>query len=356
MDADKPYNELPLLPPKVNLELPEILKKAIKATRALGELKGAGKNIPNQAILINAIALQEAKESSEIENIFTTHDELYRAFEDQEKVTDLHTKEVLRYQEALWYGYNSLVKKPLLTTNLFVELVQIIKQNQAGIRNTPGTKIVRDDGQVIYTPPEGEEPIRIFLRNLEDFIHAEDDLEPLIKMAIIHYQFEAIHPFSDGNGRAGRIINVLYLIQQELIDLPVLYLSKYIIENKSKYYQLLREVTEQGEWKNWILYILDAIEKMAEYTKMKIDKIYQLKLDMADSLKKETNFYSMELLEVIFQRPYCRIHHLEEAGIAKRKTASEYLYQMEAIGLMRPQKVGREMLFINDAFLKILKA
>jgi Fic family protein len=355
MDPNKPYNELPLLPPDTNLEVTAILKQVIKSTRALGELKGAGKNIPNQAVLINAIALQEAKESSEIESIFTTHDELFKAF-DQEKATDPHTKEVLRYQEALWHGHNALKAKPFLTTNLFVELVRIIKQNQAGIRNTPGTKISRDDGQVIYTPPEGEAIIRDLLKNLEDYIHEDSEVDPLIKLAVIHYQFEAIHPFSDGNGRTGRIINILYLIQQGLIDLPVLYLSKYIIENKNNYYRSLREVTETGNWYQWIMYILVGVEKMAIYTKEKIDRIYQLKLAMGEKLRSESSFFTMELLEVIFERPYCRIQHLEEAGIAKRKTASEYLYHMEKIGLMRAQKVGREMLFINDAFLNILKA
>ena len=355
MNPEKPYNDLPLLPPKEDLENTDILKAVIKATRALGELKGAGKNIPNQAVLINAIALQEAKESSEIENIFTTHDELFRAFGEQEKAKDPHTKEVLRYQEAVWHGYKSVSARPLLTTNLFVELVQVIKENTAGIRNTPGTRIVRDDGAVIYTPPEGEALIRDLLKNLEDYIHAEDDVDPLIKLAVIHYQFEAIHPFSDGNGRTGRIINVLYLIQQQLIDLPVLYLSKYIIENKAQYYRLIREVTEQGYWKNWILYIIEGVEQMARYTKEKIDRIYALKGEMADRLKKETSFYSMELLEVIFQRPYCRIGHLEAAGIAKRKTASEYLYTLEQIGIMRSVKTGREVVFINSKFLELLK-
>ena len=247
-------------------------------------------------------------------------------------------------------------KKPFLTTNHFIELVQIIKQSQAGIRNTPGTKIKNNKGETIYTPPKGEQIIRDLLKNLEDYIHAEDEIDPLIKLAVIHYQFEAIHPFSDGNGRTGRIINVLYLIQQELIDLPVLYLSKYIIDNKTNYYRLLREVTEDGIWKNWIVYILEGIEAMALYTRDKIDQIYDLKHRTSEKIRKETSFYSMELLEVIFQRPYCRIGHLEEAEIAKRKTASQYLYHLESIGIMRAEKIGRDVLFINTKFFDILKA
>lgn len=356
MNPDKPYNQLPLLPPSQDIETPGILKKVIRATRALAELKGAGKNIPNQSVLINSIALQEAKESSEIENIFTTHDELYRAFEALENNINPHTKEVLKYQDALWYGYNKINEQPLLTTNLFIKLVRIIKENKAGIRNTPGTRIKNQHDEIIYTPPDGEEIIRDLLKNLEDYIHSEDDIDPLIKLAVIHYQFEAIHPFSDGNGRTGRLINVLYLIQQELIELPVIYLSKYLIDHKTAYYNLLKEVTEKAKWNSWIMFMLDAVESMALYTKQKIGDIYQLKDKVGEELKAKTNFYSMELLDVIFQRPYCRNRHLVNAGIAKRKTAGEYLYKMEELGLMKSMKSGRNVYFINKQLLEILKA
>lgn len=356
MNKDLPYNQLPLLPPSIDLETPPVLKAALKATRALGELKGAGRSIPNQSLLINAIALQEAKESSEIENIFTTHDELFKAYEDIEKAENPQTKEVLRYQEAVWYGFKQLESKPLLTTNLFTELAQIIKQNQSGVRNTPGTHIKDGHGNIVYTPPEGETIIRDLLHNLEQYIHADDDIDPLIKMAVIHYQFEAIHPFSDGNGRTGRIINILYLIQQGLIELPVLYLSKYIIAHKNDYYQLLRGVTERGNWIPWVIYILEGIAEMAYYTKEKIDAIYHLKEQTGLLLKNHVSFYSMELLELLFLRPYTRINHLEQAGIAKRKTASEYLYELSELGVFEPVKMGRELLFINIELMKILKA
>lgn len=357
LQPDTPYNDLPLLPPAKDLESIAVLKKTIAATRALARLKGVGRNIPNQSILVNAISLQEAKLSSEIENIFTTNDELYQAFNTEEATTNPHTKEVLRYQDALWFGFNSLRDKPILTTNLFIQLVQLIKENVAGVRTTPGTWIIRDDGQVIYTPPEGEEVIRNQLHNLEVYIHQEDDIDPLIKLAVIHYQFEAIHPFLDGNGRAGRIINILYLVQQGLIVLPIMYLSKYIIEHKSDYYKLLRGVTEEGDWEPWILYMLDAVEKMANYTHDKIESIYRLMEDTATKIQQELpHLYSKELVELIFYRPYCKIKLLEEAGIAKRKTASNYLHEMEEKGFLQSQKVGKEKLFINTPFYDILKA
>ena len=242
---DQPYNDLPLLPPKAEIETKAILKKAISAGRALAELKGVGRTIPNQAILVNSIILQEAKASSEIENIVTTHDALFRAFSAKTGQIDLATKEVLRYREALWEGFNRLWERPLLTTNLFVRIVQTIRANKAGIRNTPGTKVASAaTGEVVFTPPEGEDVIRSKLKNLEDYIHAEDAIDPLIKLALIHYQFETIHPFTDGNGRTGRILNILFLTSKQLLEVPVLYLSKYIIERKSDYYRLLREVTE----------------------------------------------------------------------------------------------------------------
>jgi Fic family protein len=222
-DRLKPYNELPLLPPKVDVETRSVLKKAISAGRALAELKGLGETVPNQAILVDSIVLQEAKASSEIENIITTHDALFRALSAQTSQIDHATKEVLRYREALWEGFNALREQPLLTANLFVRIVQTIRGNQAGIRKTPGTKVANaTSGEVIFTPPEGENIIRDKLKNLEEYIHAESAIDPLVKLAIIHYQFEAIHPFTDGNGRTGRFLNILYLVLNGLLDLPVL--------------------------------------------------------------------------------------------------------------------------------------
>ena len=297
-DPCQPYNDLPELPLPFDLESRAVLKQAIAANKALAELKGAGELVPNQAVLIQSIGLQEAKLSSEIENIVTTNDELYRAFANHGGKTDSHTKEVLRYNEALWHGFSSIrdQNRPL-TTNLFEELFQIIKKSNAGVRKTPGTKLANSRGEVIYTPPEGEVVLRDKLANLEKFIYAEDGIDPLVKLAVIHYQFEAIHPFTDGNGRTGRILNILYLIEQNLLDIPILYLSRYIIENKTDYYTGLRQITEKGEWESWILYMLQAIEKTARETRQRILDIRDmLQADIEKVRNELPKVYSKELL------------------------------------------------------------
>ena len=356
-DPQKPYNELPLLPPKQDIETRNILRKTITAGRALAELKGLGETIPNQSMLVNSIVLQEAKASSKIENIITTDDALFRAFTAKTSGVDLSTKEVLRYREALWEGYNELKKRPILATNLFVKLVQRIKENQAGIRRTPGTTISNAaTGEIIYTPPEGEAVIRDKLKNLEDYIHGEDDIDPLIKLALIHYQFETIHPFSDGNGRTGRIINILYLVFQGLLDLPVLYLSKFVIDRKNEYYRLLRQVTKKREWEPWILYMLDAVEETAAFTRKRILDIRDL---MAETMEvaNETlpgRVYSKELIELLFCQPYTKGQFLVDAGIAKRQTAAEYLKELEKIGVLKAQKIGRETLYLNGKLYNLL--
>jgi Fic family protein len=349
-DPDKPCNSLPPLPPEPGFETKAILKKAIAANRALAELKGVGLTIPNQAMLLDSLILQEAKASSEIENIITTNDALFRAFTANTSQIDAATKEVLRYREAFWEGYNTLKKRPVLSTNLFIRIVQTIKQNQAGIRKTPGTKVVNSTtGKVLYTPPEGESIIRDKLKNLEDFIHSEDDIDPLIKMALIHYQFEAIHPFPDGNGRTGRIINILFLVFRGVLDLPVLYLSKAIIERKSEYYRLLREVAEKGQWQRWILFMLEAVEETAGFTRERIIAIRNLMEETMEKARKELprHVYSKELIELLFRQPYTKVKLLVEAGIAKRQTAAEYLKELEKIGGLKVQKIGRETLYLN---------
>lgn len=354
---DIPYNELPELPPKTDVETKNILKKAIKANKALAKLVGSGKQLPNQTMLINAISLQEAKLSSEIENIVTTNDELYQAFSTDKIVKDANTKEVLHYQEALWHGYKFVEEKKFLSTNLFIQLFQIIKESNAEVRQTTGTKIGnKKTDEIIYTPPEGEAVIRNKLKNLEDFINTEDEIDPLIKMAIMHYQFEAIHPFSDGNGRTGRILNILYLVNNDLLELPILYLSKYIIENKKGYYGGLKKITEEDAWEPWILYMLEAVEQTALYTQQKIDAIIKLMNVTSEFLKeKAADIYSKELLEIIFRQPYCKRKFLEEAAIVKKKTAGIYLSRLEEIGLMKSVKVGKEKLFINQALFDVLK-
>ncbi len=356
-EPEQPYNHLPLLPPNIDLETPAILKKAIKANRALAELKGIARTIPNPAIFINTLTIQEAKASSEIENILTTNDKIYQAFSAGSGQIDSATKEVLSYRTALWEGYTELLRRPVLTTNLFVRIVQSIKENSAEIRNAPGTQIRNvTTNKTIYTPPEGENIIRDKLNNLEWYIHEDDDIDPLIKMAIIHYQFEAIHPFFDGNGRAGRIINILYLIYQELLDLPILYLSRYIIQNKRKYYELLIRVTSQEDWQSWILYMLDAVEQTAISTTKKTLAIKEM-LEQTSTFAKNNlpqRVYSKELIELLFHQPYCKAQFLVEANIAQRQTAADYLKQLEKIGLLKSQKVGRETLYLNQKLFELL--
>lgn len=350
-----PYNDLPLLPPDAELETKVVLKHAIAASRAIADLRGKAGLIPNQRMMIDSIVLQEARISSEIENIVTTNDELYRAAADMDGLfDDAHTKEVLRYRQAIWYGYEQIQKRPL-STNLFVEIVQIIKQIELNIRKTTGTKLSGPNGEIVYTPPEGEAILREKLTNLEQFIYAKDDIDPLIKLAVMHYQFEAIHPFADGNGRTGRILNILFLVEQGLLDMPVLFLSKYILENKINYYEGLRNITEKREWEQWILYILKGIETTAQQTSAQIDAILTLMKDVKTVIRKNAEkIYSKELLEMIFMHPYCKIKFLEQSGIAKRQTASNYLQTLADIGVLRSEKFGRENYYINDALIKIL--
>jgi Fic family protein len=356
-DPLKPYNDLPLLPPRPDLETTAVLKKAITAGRALAELKGVGETIPNQAILINSLVLQEAKASSEIENVITTNDALFRAFAAKTSRIDPATKEVLHYREALWEGFNLLKEKGLLTTNLFVGVFQTIRQNQSGIRNTPGTKVANAaTGEIVYTPPEGEKIIRDKLANLERYIHETNAVDPLIKLAVIHYQFEAIHPFSDGNGRTGRILCILYLLFKRLLDLPVLYLSKYIIERKTEYYRLLQRVTEANDWESWVLYMLDAVEETALFTRQRVIQIRDLLEDTLKLAKERLppRVYSKELIEVLFHQPYTKGEYLVQAGIAKRKTAAEYLGELEKIGILQKKKIGKENLYLNVRLYELL--
>ena len=354
-NPEKAYNDLPLLPPKVEVETKKILKQAISSNKVLAELKGRADEIPNQSILINAITLQEAKDSSEIENIVTTQDTLFKAFSSNISSTDAQTKEVLRYRQALWDGYIDLSKRPL-STNSFIQIVQTIKENDSGIRNAPGTKITSNN-QTIYTPPEGEAVIRKLLKNLEEFIHADDDIDLLVKLAIMHYQFEAIHPFFDENGRTGRVVNMLFMVENALLDTPILYLSKYIIDNKNEYYINLRSVTENSEWENWILFILKGIEETALYTLDKINSINRLMQETFVFAKENlpTRVYSKELIELLFEQPYCKVKYLVDKDIAKRQTAAEYLNELEKIGILKSQKVGVENLYLNVKLVEVLK-
>ncbi len=353
-----PYNELPDLPPKNFTETPEMLRHLAKASRYLGELNGLCVSLPDPQLLINTIILQESKNSSAIENIVTTQDELYKAA--TEENTDNHAaKEVLNYREALYVGLNKMKgNKNLLLTNTMVEIVQTIKQNKSGIRNTPGTSLKNAiNGEVIYTPPCCEDELREKLSALEQFINDPEvsELDPLIKMALIHYQFEAIHPFSDGNGRTGRIINALYLVQQELLTQPVLYLSSYIVKYKAEYYQLLRSVTEKDNWQDWVMFILTALIETAQLSTQKIRAMLLLKDDFEKRMKHALgSSFSFELLQLMFTLPYLKIDLLEKKGLAHRQTASSWLKKLTDANILKPQKIGRTTYFINYKLMELL--
>ena len=356
IDPEKPYNDLPLLPPDADLETRPILKQCIPAHRALAELKGAGELIPNQSVLINTIPLREAQSSSEIENIVTTSDRLFRAAVSKDAEVDPETKEVLRYRTALKEGYDKLNRCPL-SANMFADLCSILLDRPMDVRKLPNTRITnRTTGEVIYTPPAGESVIRDKLSNLEKFIHSENGLDPLVRMAVIHYQFEAIHPFHDGNGRTGRIINLLYLISEGLLEIPVLYLSRHILENKSDYYALLLGVTEDGAWEPWIQFMLTAVEETSIWTFERIMAIRDMLEETIERCREELpdHVYSKELVELVFTQPYCKIAFAVEAGIARRQTAGEYLKELEAIGVLQSHKVGREKIFVNPRLLELL--
>ena len=355
---EQPFNDLPLLPPNVEIETTAILKKTISASRALSELKGAITNLPNPTLFIDTINLQEAQASSAIENIVTTQDELFKASISEWANENKATKEVIHYKDALWYGVEQLNKRPILNTNLFVSIMQIVKENQSGIRNTPGTKLTNPiTGAIVYTPPEGENLIRDKLKNLEDFIHAEDGMDPLVKLALIHYQFEAIHPFIDGNGRTGRIIILLYLKLAGLLELPALYMSKYIIEHKNEYYTNLRRVTESGDWENWVLYILNMVEFTSIKGREQIALIEKLMNMMGNQIQMQLpKIYSKDLMEVLFRLPYTKRAFLEQAGLGTLKTVGNYLNELERAGFLKSEQVGKEKLYLNVGLMQILKS
>jgi Fic family protein len=355
-DRKIPYNDLPLLPPKADIETKQILRKTISAGRALAQLKGTLLNLPNPTLFLDTIYLQEAKASSEVENIITTNDELYKSLVADRKIENSATKEVLSYKEALWLGLEELKTKPFITTNLCVKIVQCIKQNNASIRNTSGTTLSDTQGEVIYTPPSGEQIIREKLANLEKFINEDETIDPLIKMALLHYQFEAIHPFSDGNGRTGRILLLLYLKISGLLDTPAIYLSEYIIKNKIEYYRCLRDVTEKNEWEDYILFMLDMIEETANKGLRRLNKFTVVMEETATEIKKKLpKVYSKDLIEILFRLPYTKRQHLINQNIGNLKTVGNYLIALEENGFLKSEKVGNEKLYLNQKLLKILE-
>jgi len=351
---DQPYNDLPPLPPAAEVETRPVLKQCIAARAALAELKQAAELIPNQGVLINALPLLEAQASSEIENIVTTTDRLFQYLSAGEHA-DPATREALRHSSALLEGYRALKQFPL-NTRTAEEVCSRIKGIEMQVRRGPGTALANQaTGEVIYTPPVGENLLRTKLANWERYLHDERDIDPLIRMAVGHYQFEAIHPFTDGNGRTGRILNSLFLIQENLLTLPILYLSRHIIKNKAEYYRLLLGITRSQAWEPWIIYLLVGIEDTARWTTTKISAIRHLSAMTITHVKQAApKIYSRELVDLIFDLPYCRIQNLVERNLAGRQAASRYLKQLVEIGVLEERTVGRNKLFIHPKLMQLL--
>ena len=350
---DEPYNDLPLLPPKASeLERIPVYKQLAFARAALAELKGRALIIPNAKMLINTLVMQEAKDSSSIENVVTSSDKLYRAFSSTSTQPDPQTKEVLRYRHALWETWQQL-QKTGWNIRLLEGIYNTIKEKDDGVRDEE--VYIGNPFNTVYTPPCCKDVLHEKLTNWIEFASSMDGIDPLIKMALLHYQFEAIHPFSDGNGRTGRVLNVLYISQMGLLDQPILYLSKYINEFKNEYYRLLREVTENKNWTGWLLYMLEAVAETAKFTLKKVNAIHELFQQTINLVKIEApKVYRYELIETLFHQPYCKISVLIDKGIASRNTASKYLAKLEELGILRKEQVGNETLFLNSPLYELL--
>ena len=352
------HSVLEKLPLEKDVETRLILKKLASTHRALAELKGVVSTIPSESILINTLGLQEAKDSSAIENIITTQDDIYKTQLNLDGFKSLNAKEVQNYITALKRGFSLIKKKSILTNNDIILIQSEIEKNNAGFRRAPGTELKNaSTGKVVYTPPQDYDTILDLMKNLEQFINDNSisNLDPLVKMAIIHYQFESIHPFYDGNGRTGRIINVLYLVMNDLLDLPILYLSRYIINNKADYYKLLQKVRDSGNWENWILYILTAVEQISKETLVLIAEIKKLMAEYKISLRSNYKFYSHELLNNLFKHPYSKIEFVEKDLGVSRITASRYLNLLAKDGLLKKKKLGTGNYYVNERLIEILK-
>lgn len=362
-DRTQPYNHLPLLPPPEELILTvEILQALNKANKALAELKGLAGKLPNQSMLVNTIALREAKASTEIENIFTTDDELYKALSGNDTGLTANAKEVLRYRQALWEGYQTIKADGNFSRDLMVSIYQAIKEVNDGIRPSHTETVIKKRGSgtlagsVVYTPPRGDGVIEEKLDNVIEYLN--DDIrfpyDPLIKLAVTHYQFEAIHPFRDGNGRVGRILNILLMIQKSLLDVPILYLSAFIIENKDDYYAFLNSVTTLKRWKDWLLYMFKAVEETSMFTIKRINDIDSLFQRTYSLVSHRMPHIRKEVIEKIFEQPYISPRSLLSGGIKSLNTAKKYLSQLEGLGIMTPKKVGREIIYINIDLFNLL--
>ena len=355
-NPEVPYNNLPPLPPPADqIETTQILKRCIKARVALAELKQAAELIPNSAVLVNALPLLEARASSEIENIVTTTDKLFEFADIAEDRADAATKEALRYRTALYEG-TKMVQRRMLSTDMAIQICSTIKGLELDIRAKSGTTLKnRMSGETIYTPPVGQQLLIEKLNNWAEFMHRNTEFDPLVRMAVQHYQFEAIHPFEDGNGRTGRILNILFLVEHGLLDSPILYLSRYIIQNKADYYRFLSGVTREQDWAPWILFILDGVEETCTWTTDKIKSIRELMEHTGQFVQKQLpKIYTWELVELLFKQPYCRIGNLVDNGIAKRQTASVYLKQLCELGILREVKSGRENIFVHPKYIELL--
>lgn len=364
-DRNKPWNALPSLPidSKYYLDV-DILTQLGESKAALGRLQGRSIAIPNQGLLINSISLQEAKASSAIENIFTTDDELYKAFsEENVNQTDGAAKEILHYREALWEGYNYLEGEKLIDQGYFVKMYQVVSQFNDGIRTPIAQVVIKEGGtgpnagKVFYTPPRGAGVVEKKMENLIEFLNDDDKfrLDPLLKMAIGHYQFEAIHPFRDGNGRTGRIFNINYLTKKGLLDYPILFLSRYIMENKEDYYSGLSGITQRGSWKNWLLYMLKAVEVTSNLTYGKINDIIAAKDAILSAVTADTDIQRPEsLVSAIFTQPFTRVQHLIKAGIYAENTARKYLDELVKMAVLEKRIIGKRHYYLNLELYRIL--
>ncbi|RDC54432.1 Fic family protein [Pedobacter chinensis] len=351
-------HQIPSLPLQQDVETKTVLKRLNAVRAALAGLNGVAESIPNERIILNTLSLQEAKDSSAIENIVTTHDELYTSDSITRQFTSLAAKEVYNYAQALLEGFNQVKESGLITINHILKLQALLEENDAGFRKVPGTALKNDQtGVTVYTPPQELDKIIDLMGNLEAFINdgALTDLDPVVKMAIIHHQFENIHPFYDGNGRTGRIINILYLVKENLLKLPILYLSRYINQNKATYYRLLQETRETNNWEPWILYILDAVEETALQTSYIIREIKKLMVIHKQKIRSELpKIYSQDLINSLFKHPYTKIEFIKNDLRIARKTAGRHLDQLCETGLITKNKIGKENYYFNNDLIELL--
>lgn len=362
-DRNKPYNDLPLLPPEDDKIITiDVLQALNDANKALAELKGLAKKLPNKSMLVNTIALREAKASTEIENIFTTEDELYKSLSLDAYGLKSNAKEVFRYRQALWTGFKKIINEKNIDIDLCISLYREIKQVNDGIRPSQTETVILKRGsgllagEVVYTPPRGETILREKLNNLIDYINDDDKYhyDALIKIAVSHYQFEAIHPFRDGNGRVGRILSILLMIQKKLLDIPILYLSAYIIREKDEYYALLKNVTTMRRWKPWIIFMLKAIEETSKYTLSKIEEIDRLFVQTSELISEKLPHIRKEFVEKLFEQPYISPKKLLDKNMKSLNTAKKYLVHLEQLGILTSEKIGKEIIYLNIDLFNLL--